>query len=148
MFGTSPLKVDTWIKETFGEAGTNVQNSVDRIDNNDPNSIGGRSLTESVQRRFSGAPGGADTTAFYDSYNKANSARKVTSAKVTELVKAGRINEAKRRAEEYNQSIGGRLQSFMDNYKNSPNYDTAWDDKINSLPIKTSESAFTARRKQ
>lgn len=148
MFNTSPLKVDSWIKNTFGEVGTNVQNLADSVDNKNKNSVGGRSLTESIERRFSGAPGGADTDAFYNTYNPSYSARKVTSSKVTDLVKAGRINEAKRRAEEYNSSIKDRFRPFIERYKSSPNYDPAWDDKINSLLIKTSDGAFEARRKQ
>lgn len=148
LFNTSPLKVDSWIKETFGETGTNAQNLLDRIGNNDPKSVGGRSLQESITRRFAGAPGGADTDAFYNSYKPALSARTVASAKVTELVKAGRINEAKRRAEEYNATVPDRFRGFIQSNKNSPTYDSAWDDKINSLPIKTTDSAFKARRKQ
>lgn len=147
-FNVSPLKVDHWIRATFGEAGTNVQNTADTLLGAPNNERGGRSLDESITRRFVGASGGADTDAFYESYNKASSARKITSAKVTELVKAGRVNEAKRRAEEYNASVGDRFDSFMKRYQDSPNYDMTWDDKINDLPIKTSEQAFKARRKQ
>jgi hypothetical protein len=148
LFNTSPLKVDTWIKETFGEVGTNAQNLADRVNNDNPKSIGGRSLQESITRRFSGAPGGADTDAFYESYKPALSARTAASSKVTELVKAGRINEAKRRAEEYNATVPNRFRTFMQQNKKSPTYDASWDDKINGLVIKTSDSAFTARRKQ
>jgi hypothetical protein len=95
-----------------------------------------------------GAPGGADTDAFYESYKPALSARTAASSKVTELVKAGRINEAKRRAEEYNATVPNRFRTFMQQNKKSPTYDASWDDKINGLVIKTSDSAFTARRKQ
>lgn len=148
MFNVSPLQADSWIKSTFGELGTNAQHYIDKDLLNAPGSqTGGRSVEESITRRFSGAPGGADTDAFYSNYTKASNARKVTSAKVTALVKAGRVNEAKRRADEYNSSINDRFSDFMSEYKDSPTYDPGWDDKINNLPIKTSESAFKARRK-
>lgn len=148
LFNTSPLKVDSWIKNTFGEVGTNAQHYIDTLTGAPDEAIGGRSLTESVERRFVGAPGGADTDAFYGSYNPALSARKTASSKVTELVKAGRINEAKRRAEEYNASIKDRFKGFFGKYADSPNYDEAWDEKINDLFIKTSEGSFEARRRQ
>jgi hypothetical protein len=148
MFNTSPLKVDHWIRATFGEVGTNAQNLADRAITDNPDEIGGRSLEESVTRRFYGAPGGADTDAFYENYNPALSKRKTVSSQVTQLVKAGRINEAKRRAEEYNSTVGDRFGGFMEKYQTSPNYDPEWDDKINDLVIKTSDAAFKARRRQ
>lgn len=148
MFNTSPLKVDTWIRETFGEVGTNAVHYIDRATGAPENAQGGRSLPESIQRRFYGAQGGADTDAFYKSFNSASNARKRTSSTVTDLVKAGRINEAKRRAEDYNDSIKDRFSDFMKKYSDSPNYDPEWDDRINELFIPTTNRAFKARAKQ
>lgn len=147
MFGQSPIQIDKWIKSTFGEFGTNVQYAADTAMGAPEEHRGGRSLTESVKRRFSGAPGGQDRQVFFDTYTPAKKKRNLVSLQVTELVKAGRINEAKRRAEEYNNSLADRFSGFMDQFKKSPTYDPEWDEMINSLPIKTSESAFRARRK-
>lgn len=156
-FNTSPLKVDKWIKATFGEAGTNIQNSADYIINksgvkapgDNPNAnIGGRSLPESISRRFSGAPGGEDTTAFYKSYTPAVNQRAVVSKKVTELIKQGKRNEAARRAEEYNATIENRFQDFFSQYKGSPTYDPSWDEDISSLHIPITKASFNARAKQ
>lgn len=149
MFNTSPLKVDHWIRATFGEVGTNAQNTIDRAITDDPNAVGGRSLPESITRRFVGPPGGADSEEFNTTYyDKAIPARKRASAQVTELVKAGRVNEAKRRAEEFNAGIKDRFTGFAERYGDSPNYNEEWDTKIDELVIKTSESAFKARRRQ
>ena len=148
MLNTSPLKVDHWIRQTFGEVGTNAQHYVDRLSGAPEEAIGGRSLPESVSRRFSSPSGGADTTAFWDSYGTASSARKRASSQVTSLVKAGRINEARRKAEEYNETISDRFSGFMSKYQDSPNYDPEWDERINSLKIPTTDQAFKARARQ
>jgi len=148
LFGTSPLRVDHWIKATFGEVGTNAQHYIDRSIGSPEEARGGRSLPESVSRRFSGARGGADTSAFYDAYLPASASRKQNSSKVTELVRARRFNEAKRRAEEYNATIAERFSDFMEKYRDSPNYDEKWDEWINSLYIPTTDQAFKARAKQ
>lgn len=148
LFNTSPLKVDHWIRQTFGEVGTNAQHYADRLMGAEENERGGRSLPESIQRRFYGPPGGADTSAFYDIYNKQSNMRKRTSSKVTELVKAGRWNEARRRAEEYNDSIEGRFSDFLERYSDSPTFDEEWMERIESLKIKTTDQAFKARDRQ
>lgn len=149
MFNTSPLKVDHWIKQTFGEVGTNAQHYTDRVVLGAPEEAqGGRSLPESISRRFSSPSGGADTSAFWDTYNSSSSARKRASSQVTSLVKAGRVNEAKRKAEEYNETIGERFNDFMNQYSDSPNYDPEWDERINDLRIPTTDQAFKARARQ
>jgi len=148
LFNTSPLKVDHWIRQTFGEVGTNAQHYADRLMGAPEEAQGGRSLPESIQRRFYGPPGGADTNAFYEIYNKQSSARKRTSSKMTELVKAGRWNEARRRAEEYNATIDDRFKDFLDRYSDSPTFDEEWLERIESLKIKTTDQAFKARERQ
>lgn len=148
LFNTSPLKVDQWIKQTFGEVGTNAINSVDRMTGAPEEAIGGRSLPESISRRFIGAPGGADTDAFYESYNPAQSARTRASKQVTELVKQGKIQEAKRRAQEYNNTVNDRFDGFFKEYGDSPNYDPKWNERIEELLIPINDRSFSARKRQ
>lgn len=160
LFNTSPLKVDNWIKGTFGEVGTNAQHYTDRLvfggskNNIDPatgetfSNVGGRSLPETVTRRFAGAPGGADTEAFYNTYNPASAARKRVSKEVTALVRAGKINQAKRVAKEYNESIESRFEDFNRRFKDSPNYDPEWDDRVKELRIPITSRGFKARARQ
>lgn len=149
MFNTSPLKVDHWIRATFGEVGTNAQHYTDRhVLGADEEAVGGRSLPESVTRRFKSPSGGADTDLFYKTYNPASSARKRASKEITAMVKEGRINEAKRKAESYNESINDRFKDFMKAQGDSPTYDSKWDERINELFIPTTEQAFKARKRQ
>jgi hypothetical protein len=148
MFNTSPLKVDQWIRQTFGEVGTNAINTIDRVSGAPDEAVGGRSLGESITRRFYGAPGGADTDAFYKAYNPAQSARTRASKRVTELVKEGKIQEAKRKAEEYNSTVQDRFDSFFKEYGDSPNYDPEWNQRIEELLIPINDRSFSARKRQ
>jgi hypothetical protein len=148
MFNTSPLKVDHWIRQTFGEAGTNAQHYIDRTMGAPEEARGGRSLPESISRRFLGAPGGEDESAFYDIYSKAYRAKEKASSRVTELIKAGRMNEAKRRAEEYNETVDGRFSGFFEQYGNSPTFNDEWVAKKDKLKIPITDRSFKARAKR
>lgn len=146
--GVAPKHVDHFIKGQFGELGTNFQNLADRLAGADDEWAGGRSMDKSIARRFSGAAGGAATTAFYDTYNPAANARKRASEQVTSLIQQGKWNEAKRRANEYNETIAKRFSNFMHDHADSAGYDDSWDDKINKLYLSTSVKSFKARAKQ
>lgn len=146
--GVAPKHVDHFIKGQFGELGTNIQNAADRLAGADDEWSGGRSIDRSISRRFSGAAGGAATEAFYNTYNPAANARKRASEQVTSLIQQGKINEAKRRANEYNETIAKRFSGFMHDHADSAGYDDSWDDKINKLYLSTSVKSFKARAKQ
>lgn len=91
---------------------------------------------------------GQVTGDFYDVYNPLVAKRTATSKKVTELVKQGRINEARRKAEEYNMSLQGKFGKYYKKYGGNPTDDPMWDEMLGGLFIKTTETAFKARSKQ
>ena len=148
VFNTSPLKVDKWIKATFGEVGVNAQNMIDKASGAPKEAIGGRPMSESVSRRFVGAPGAQDQQEFYKTYNPAYAARVKASSEVTRLVKEGKVGEAKRRAQEYNDTLVDRFSPFYDKYRDSPTFDTEWSTKVGDLQIKVSDRSIDARRRQ
>lgn len=159
VFGWSPLKVDHWIKGTFGEVGTNAQHYIDqyalggqdKVTNPDTgktgSTIGGRSIPESIVRRFAGVPGQEDQTQFYNTYNPVYSKQQRVDAQVTALVGQGKRAQAERVATDFNNSVGGYFQKWKQEYGNSPTYDKSWDDKISGLQIKTGDRAFNQRYK-
>jgi hypothetical protein len=134
----SPISVSNFIKGTFGEVGTNIQNAVDRLATNNPNEVGGRSISESVKRRFVGVPGGEDTNAFYKAYVPASAKKTQVSKQITQLIQEGKIGEANRRADEFNSSLESRFKDFNNKYANSPTYDPKWNDQFKSLQISKS----------
>jgi len=152
LFNTSPLRVDKWIKGTFGEVGSNAVNLVDRglLATGvapGPEAVGGRSMPESVQRRFV-SPGGADETAFYKVYNSARALRNQASADATKLIKEGKPNEAKMLMERFNKSLPELYKPFQGKYKQSPTYKNEWDQLIQDLELSTKESAIKRRKDQ
>lgn len=54
--GVSPIKVESYIRETFGGVGSQVLNMLDRVTNQDI--VGGESTAEATTRRFTKATGG------------------------------------------------------------------------------------------
>lgn len=91
---------------------------------------------------------GQVTNDFFKAYDPLKSKRYTVSSEVTDLVKQGRVNEAKRKAEEYNQQVAERFKKYYDKYGSNPTDEATWDDMLNSLLISTSNRAFSARVKQ
>lgn len=110
------------------------------------------SPTEAIDKNFtnmvSGAYGERATESFYKAYNPAVSKRSSISKEVTALVKQGKVNEARRKAEEWNSTVGGQFSDFVTKYKDSEAYNPDWDEQLQSLIIPTTDSAFKARAKQ
>lgn len=129
----SPIQADKFIGQ-FGLAGQTVKNGGNPVE----------AVTENVSNRFSGAYGERAADSFFKTYTPIKSQRDKASKEVTELVKAGKIGEAKRKAEEFNKSLQGKFSDYYSKYE--PNED--WDDMAQGLFIKTSDSAFSAREKQ
>lgn len=91
---------------------------------------------------------GQVTNDWFKAYNPANNERRSTSAEVTRLVKEGKPGEARRKAQEFNDSLHDRFQKYYGKYGQNPSSDKMWDEMLNSLSIKISDAGFAARYKQ
>lgn len=157
LLGKSPIVIDNYIRGNLGEVGSQMQNLVDRAtggredrvneEGKTYSDIGGRSVSESIAKGFSGARGDETQRQFWEVRNRINSTKTSTSKKVTSAVKSGDYNRAQRLAEEYNASLQDRLNPFLKKYQNSPTWDPEWDTYINDLFIKTTPRALKAREK-
>lgn len=144
--GVSPLQIAHFQQQTMGELGGPVLNNT--IDQVSGGTVGGRSIADSVKRRFVYSGSSATTSSFYDVYTPAQNARTAASRQITSLIQQGKRNEAQRRAEEFNNSIEGRFTAFKKLYKDSQFYDPKFDEQIASLKISTSDRSFNARAKK
>lgn len=134
---TSPIQGDKILGQ-FGIAGKTAQN-------------GGRpvqAVTDTVSNRFAGARSETQQSAFYDAYGTAKAKRDKASKEVTDLLTQGKINEAKRKANEYNASIPKYFAAYMQHHPEAAGYNKEWDPLLTQLPIKTTDTAFNARLKK
>lgn len=81
-------------------------------------------------------------------YNPKSAKRRAVSAEVTKLIKDGKVGEAKRKAQEFNESLAGSFSNYYEKYGDNPNDDPMWDEMLEGLSIKTSDRAFAIRAKQ
>ena len=132
--GTSPIQADKFIGQ-FGIAGQTVKNGGNPIE----------ATAKNVENRFTGAYGESVSRSFYDTYGPIKARRDRASREVTDLVKQGKRNEARRKAEEFNATLGGSFTDFAQKYGGSPDYNPQWDEMLNGLYIRTGESNFDAR---
>lgn len=135
--GTSGIQGDKILGQ-FGLAGQTARN-------------GGKPATavvDNVTNKFNGARGESAASSFYNSYSPVKAQRDKASRLVTELVKAGKVGEARRRAEEFNKSINGKFKDYGDQYLGKEGDNPDWHDMMAGLYIKTTEDSFKAREKQ
>lgn len=137
VLGTSPIQGDKILGQ-FGLVGATAKNGGDAAG----------AIAEGTGSKFVGARGQSASDAFYKSYSPAKASRDKVSREVTSLVKQGRINEAKRRADEFNSTIPGRFADYGADFYNQEGDNTDWHDMLNGLYIKTTENSFKARAKQ
>lgn len=130
---TSPIQADKILGQ-FGTAGAALKsgNTLDAVSGN-------------AKDTYTGAYGQKISNAFYDTYSPLKSQRQNVSKEVTNLVVQGKINEAKRKANEFNDSLTGKFSDFDKKYGKSDAYNKDWNDMMNSLFISTSDNAFKAR---
>lgn len=136
ILNTSPIQGDKFLGQ-FGLAGQTVKNGGKPVE----------AITENVQNRVSGAYGDKAASAFFDTYSPIKTRRDKVSREVTDLVKAGKLNEAKRKAADFNETLPGSFSKFSERFKDSDAYDPMWDEMLNGLMIKTSEASFKSRKK-
>lgn len=71
--GVSPLKVEQFVKSSFGGVGSQLLNASDQVLVKSgaipPEQIGGQSITEGLKQRFSQAAGGQELTNLFDNKN-------------------------------------------------------------------------------
>lgn len=132
----SPIQTDKLIGQ-FGMTGSAVKSG-------SPTEALGKSFTNT----YTGAYGERASDSFYRAYSPVNAKKTAVSKEVTELVKQGKVNEARRKAEEFNETVAPKFSDFVSKYKNSDAYNEDWDDMMDSLLISTSGSSFKARAKQ
>lgn len=137
VLNTSPIQGDKILGQ-FGLVGQTAKNGGKPVE----------AVTENVANRFGGAYGQSAANAFYDTYRPLRVRRDRVSREVTDLVKEGRINEARRRAEDFNQTLPGKFAGFNKVFGGSDSYDPTWDDLMSGLQIKTSKASFESRQKQ
>lgn len=147
LFNISPLQLEHFQKQSFGELnGPIANNAVDRLSGND--TVGGRSVQDSIKRRFVYSGASANVGKFYDAYTPAQNARTAASSQITQLIKDGKRNEAARRAEEYNNSIEKRFADYKRLYGTNGTGDLKdIQDRIDDLKIAVTEKSFNARAK-
>lgn len=104
-------------------------------------------LSQRSTKQASYSPGEV-TSSFYDTYNPLEAKKRKATKEVTDLVKQGRLNEAKRKADEFNASLHGKFGKYYSKYGANPSDDPMWDEMLNGLFISTSERSFKARARQ
>lgn len=144
----SPRKIDNFISTSAGGVGRNLVNASDTalasagvIGRED---VRGQSVPNSISSRFASASGGKEIDEFYNVYTPNRRERDKVSAQVTELMKQGKTNEAKRKAEEYNATIESRFSKYIERYGEITDQDLK--DRLDSLEIKTSNQALNSRK--
>ncbi|UOF80550.1 hypothetical protein [Caudoviricetes sp.] len=137
VLNTSPIQGDKILSQ-FGIVGQAAKNGGDPVE----------AVVGNVENRFSGAYGETASRAFYDTYSPVKAKRDRVSKEVTTLIQSGRINEAKRKAEGFNSTLGGKFSEFNKQYGGSEAYDPNWDDLMSGLFIRTGERSIEARQRQ
>lgn len=161
LLGKSPITIDNYIRGNLGEVGSQLQNLTDRLtggrsdrvnsEGQTYSDIGGRSPVESLTRNFDAVRGDEVKRQFWDQVGGKESpvqkAKNKASKKVTDAVRAGDYTRAARLAQEYNDTIAGRVTPFLRKYGNSPQWDPTWDEYLNNLFIKDTPRALRSRLK-
>lgn len=137
VLNTSPIQGDKILGQ-FGLVGQTAKNGGKPVD----------AVTENVSNRVSGAYGEKANESFFSTYSPLKARRDKVSREVTELIKADRRNEAKRKANEFNETLRGKFGDFESEYGNSDAKDPMWDELMTGLIIKNGDKSFDARYKQ
>lgn len=131
---TSPIQGDKLLSQ-FGLVGQTAQNGGKPVS----------AVVNNVANRFSGAYGETAANSFYDTYSPIKTRRDKISKEVTDLVQAGKVGEATRKAQDFNKTLPGSFSEFGKKYGKSSAYDKNWDNMLNGLMIRTSEKSLKSR---
>lgn len=159
LLGKSPITIDNYIRGNLGEVGSQLQNLTDRAtggregrineEGETFSDVGGRSPVESVTRNFDAVRGDEVKRQFWEQVggkeSPAQRAKNRASKKVTAAVDAKDYVRAARLAQEYNETVAGRVTPFLKKYQNSPSWDPDWDEYINKLFISDKLPALKRR---
>lgn len=104
-------------------------------------------LKDNLVGTVEGASGESINNSFYKAYTPAAAKRSQVSKEVTNLVKMGNVNQARRIAKEYNDTLATRFSPFLQKYSTSSEYSKQYDEMLNGLTIKTSDASFESRAK-
>lgn len=137
VLGTSPIQGDKILSQ-FGLAGQTARNGGEPVN----------AIEENLKNRFTGAYGERVNDSFFKTYSPLKARRDKASKEVTDLVKQGKPNEAKRRAAEFNATLPGSFSEFNEKFGDSEDYDPMFDEMLEGLMIRTSEASFKSRKKQ
>lgn len=153
-FGVSPLMVRNIITGYASSVGEQTVSLYDQLrkaggatnDEGKPIVTDNRNTAQQLQGKFYETKPDTMNEAksqFFERYSPAKKKRDTVSAEVTSLVKAGRRNEAKRKAEEYNSTLKGTFSGIQ-----KYGWDNTWDEMLSGLFIKTTENSFDSRERQ
>lgn len=137
VLNTSPIQGDKILSQ-FGLVGATAKNGGKPVE----------AVAENVTNRVTGAFGEKANESFFSTYSPIKARRDKVSKEVTDLIKEGKRNEARRKANEFNETLSGKFGDFEEKYGQSDAKDPAWDDLMSGLIIKTTDAGFKARYKQ
>jgi len=154
-FGISPLiakNVISGYTTSVGEQGVSLFDQLRKAGGQDVVTDKRNTLQQLAGKFYEDKPdqNAAANRVFFDAYDPVKARKDRTSKEVTSLVKDGKLQQAKRIASEFNESVAGSFTKFKSDYSSNSDIeqDPMWSDMLDDLQIKTSDRAFKARLKQ
>lgn len=102
-------------------------------------------LGSNISNRFSGAWSDSAKDSFFQAYSPLRARRDKASREINDLLAVNKRNEARRRAQEFNETLRGSFTEFDKEFGDSTEMTEDLKEMMNSLFIKDSDEAFNAR---
>jgi len=148
MLGISPIRVEAFIKQNLAEVGNQGLNASDNVLAKagiiPKEQIGGRSVMTGLSGALTEARGGEGTNVFYKTLEQNSPDRARSVSKVNEAVQRRDYNEAKKIAEEYNNSLNNKLTEYNKYYTK----DSSLEEALKKAYINDSDKALKSRYKK